>query len=211
MLYLNIPYKEKNEAKALGARWNPNRKQWYVPNKQDYHKFSPWIINKNYLFTTVLCDHFYIVERNFQCIKCKEFTPVIAFGFENYWIFEEDLQPLYWDYGVTITAYYDFIPQKVLDFAQSKWNLRLRYSQFGNCKYVGNRCKHCNRLQGNYLLFQEYGSPFFITSIEDAEDLTLYKIKLSEDIILPNIEFGWCSTDDLVKELAPVIETNIIV
>lgn len=40
MLYIKIPYEEKDAAKALGARWNPERKQWYIPDKKDYHKFS---------------------------------------------------------------------------------------------------------------------------------------------------------------------------
>ena len=30
-IYLKVPYEEKEEAKQLGARWDPDRKQWYVP------------------------------------------------------------------------------------------------------------------------------------------------------------------------------------
>lgn len=30
MLYLEVPFKEKDEAKRLGARWDPNMKKWYV-------------------------------------------------------------------------------------------------------------------------------------------------------------------------------------
>ncbi len=30
-IYLRVPYEEKEEAKQLGARWDPDRKQWYVP------------------------------------------------------------------------------------------------------------------------------------------------------------------------------------
>ena len=37
MLYLNVPYIEKDEAKNLGARWDPQRKKWYAP---DYHKYG---------------------------------------------------------------------------------------------------------------------------------------------------------------------------
>ena len=29
-LFLNVPYNEKDEAKSLGALWNPQRKKWYV-------------------------------------------------------------------------------------------------------------------------------------------------------------------------------------
>ena len=29
-LWLNVSYAEKNKAKALGARWNPEQKKWYL-------------------------------------------------------------------------------------------------------------------------------------------------------------------------------------
>lgn len=29
---LNVPFAEKDAAKALGARWDPRRRTWYVPN-----------------------------------------------------------------------------------------------------------------------------------------------------------------------------------
>lgn len=34
MLILNVPYNEKDDAKSLGARWNPTVKKWYVKNKK---------------------------------------------------------------------------------------------------------------------------------------------------------------------------------
>ncbi|WP_433237720.1 DUF5710 domain-containing protein [Streptosporangium sp. CA-135522] len=30
-LWLDVPYSEKDEAKALGARWDPAAKRWYAP------------------------------------------------------------------------------------------------------------------------------------------------------------------------------------
>lgn len=31
LVWLNVPYAQKDRAKALGARWNPGEKSWYVP------------------------------------------------------------------------------------------------------------------------------------------------------------------------------------
>lgn len=31
LVWLNVPYSQKDRAKALGARWNPGEKSWYVP------------------------------------------------------------------------------------------------------------------------------------------------------------------------------------
>ena len=43
MLLLNVPYEEKDEAKSLGAKWNPELKKWYIQNTEDCGKFIKWI------------------------------------------------------------------------------------------------------------------------------------------------------------------------
>ena len=43
MIILKVPYAEKDEAKALGARWNAARKVWYVPDGQATAPFEKWV------------------------------------------------------------------------------------------------------------------------------------------------------------------------
>ncbi|OQW74037.1 MAG: hypothetical protein BVN35_11095 [Proteobacteria bacterium ST_bin11] len=40
--YLNVPYAEKDAAKALGARWDAAIKKWYVPANKDIALFAQW-------------------------------------------------------------------------------------------------------------------------------------------------------------------------
>ena len=47
MIILKVPYAEKDEAKALGARWNKERKIWYVPDGADGAPFKRWIAPGN--------------------------------------------------------------------------------------------------------------------------------------------------------------------
>ena len=42
MLFLTVPYAEKDEAKALGARWNPTKRRWYVPDGVATEAFAKW-------------------------------------------------------------------------------------------------------------------------------------------------------------------------
>ncbi len=47
-IYLNVPYAQKDAAKALGARWDPANKKWYVQGKDDVSLFSDWLpVNYN--------------------------------------------------------------------------------------------------------------------------------------------------------------------
>ena len=41
--YLNVPFREKDEAKALGARWDPLRRSWYVPAGVALEGFARWL------------------------------------------------------------------------------------------------------------------------------------------------------------------------
>lgn len=42
-LILEVPYAEKNAAKSLGARWDPEMKKWFVPKGHDTKPFRKWI------------------------------------------------------------------------------------------------------------------------------------------------------------------------
>jgi hypothetical protein len=44
MKILKVPYAEKDQAKALGARWNAERKTWYVPDGQPTAPFEQWLV-----------------------------------------------------------------------------------------------------------------------------------------------------------------------
>ena len=40
---LDVPFSEKEEAKMLGARWNPDIKRWFVPAHLNLKLFNKWI------------------------------------------------------------------------------------------------------------------------------------------------------------------------
>lgn len=48
---LTTPFAEKEAAKALGARWDPSRRNWYIENVDDLTPFIRWmpdLIQKRY-------------------------------------------------------------------------------------------------------------------------------------------------------------------
>jgi len=40
--YIHVPYREKDEAKALGAKWDRGAQSWFVPEGGDLAKFEKW-------------------------------------------------------------------------------------------------------------------------------------------------------------------------
>lgn len=41
--YLNVPFEEKDEVKALGGRYDSEKKKWYVPTGRDTTSFRKWM------------------------------------------------------------------------------------------------------------------------------------------------------------------------
>lgn len=39
---LKVPFSEKDQAKALGAKWNAEAKHWYVPQGVNAEPFAKW-------------------------------------------------------------------------------------------------------------------------------------------------------------------------
>ena len=38
-----VPFQDKDQAKALGAKWDGDLKTWYVPPDKDLNKFRRWL------------------------------------------------------------------------------------------------------------------------------------------------------------------------
>ena len=43
MPFIDVPFSEKDEAKAAGAIWKPDEKKWFVPEGFDMKPFDKWI------------------------------------------------------------------------------------------------------------------------------------------------------------------------
>ena len=41
-LYIECPFEEKDECKALGARWDPKARKWFIPEGLDVKPFQQW-------------------------------------------------------------------------------------------------------------------------------------------------------------------------
>lgn len=85
-LYLTTPYGEKDEAKALGAKWDPWVKRWWInkkrPDKQPFARWLPYepevappAINRE-RNTCTGCGTYIDIHIEF-CAACREIHPVI--------------------------------------------------------------------------------------------------------------------------------------
>lgn len=180
MLYLNVPYSEKDIAKNMGAKWNPKERKWYITKYRDYAKFYDWF---PYDGGTIILNNIYLLVGQHHCFKCKKTTRVISFGIKNYLYIDDDYTEIYLNEKIKIAGIIDPIPPKILTYITNKYNFKKRYSQTTGLNEYNNCCDNCDTLQGRYFLYQEVESPFFITSENDLKNLEVYSFPLENDFI----------------------------
>lgn len=82
---LDVPFSEKDEAKALGARWDPQAKVWYVPEGRDSAPLAKWIPQHPESALEpepeypLRSPYYFLVESKSDCWKCGSSTRVHAF------------------------------------------------------------------------------------------------------------------------------------
>ena len=230
MLYLHVPYDEKDIAKKLGAVWKPERKQWAVISRNDYYKFSRWFIDTDEPYIPesimILVDHFYLIEGVQKCWRCKKDTRVIGIGIGPHivldaydYCYEDDdgdfvlspeltpPVPEIVNEEIHIAENIEPWPPGLLEYLKREYNYHYGFSKTLNGKCYANHCQSCNALQGNFFLFHEVNTPFGIDSPKAAEKLKIYKVDLPYDIVTLT-EPGWGSEDWMIYEYGQKLQLN---
>lgn len=216
-IYLNVPYSEKDRAKAMGARWDAEIKKWYYKGLvKNYTQFAKWISDDSEM--TVAFEKIYLVERKRKCYRCGKQTGVVGLALGEHMIIYRDENGIYKsDYyqdkneipNLYVTWYLceSDIPAALLEYIKSNYNVHIGRSKAGGV-YFANHCEHCDTIQGsNYLTEEDTG--FLHQTDEAIEELkkhTIYSIKIDEDIHLDwnvgysGYEYVYCKYGQ-VKEL----------
>lgn len=163
-IYLNVPFAQKEEAKALGARWNPRVKKWYYEgNVKNFEKFGKWILPPEAEEILIAYETLCVIDAPRICYKCKKETRIVGLGIwehsklfcddDIYFIDEpdelsdEELHLAWTDDETTI-------PPLLLDYLKKNYNVKTGYSRTAG-KCFANHCQHCDAIQGNHYLFTE--------------------------------------------------------
>ena len=75
---LDVPFSHKEEAKALGAKWDRTKKVWYVPSGVNPEPFAEWLPGVDR--SDPSAPYIYLVLGKRECWKCHKETSVAAFG-----------------------------------------------------------------------------------------------------------------------------------
>ncbi len=201
---LAVPYEEKDAAKALGARWDPREKVWFVPDGIDPAPFNRWLPVDD-------TPYIYLVFANRTCWSCQKQTEVVGFGIPYSSLYyededEDDCEGA--DYPGTEMSHADSlaivnpigcVPSEIRACIEKRCGYRKVFSKTAQEFQMANTCTSCGRLQGNFMLFEEPDSPLFITDVEDLKKLSFVKVWVGGVYGSP---LSWSSFDKLAFEYA---------
>lgn len=147
-------------------------------------------------------DHFYIVVATQRCFKCGKITSVVSLATDSYVRINDEQFELY-EGDIDFIKLHDIKSELLLQYLNEKYKFYKDYSYTTKTRYLANHCDCCGVLQGNWFLYSEPDSPFFMTSEEKAKALSIFKVNLPYDIdICANVVWG--SGNYLIKEFAEI-------
>lgn len=208
-IYLEVPYQEKDQAKAVGARWDAKVKKWYADTeRKKYRTFAPWILTDSdeaYIAT----EYVYIIEGQRACWKCGKQTRVIGLGIgEHVYLYEDggrthcEVVEDYADPGEEIhlawTSDEERIPPRLLRYLKETYSVKTGYSKAAGTSFA-NHCDCCGAIQGNWFVFGEPDSP--LCPDAEGEELAkkMRKLKIKGIPIEDDLKLQWdigFSTED---------------
>jgi len=174
---LRVPYREKDEAKRLGARWDPAARIWFVPEDLELARFARWL--PTYFVPNVRAPSYMVAASTRSCWRCSGTSRVHGFvlpaGHEtleswddcdkDVWELAEEptlLCCLEWLAPAVATVITSFAPHYRLAFGTDSGSL-----------YWTNHCEFCDAPFGDHETYCEPGQGFLAFTLEDARRITL--------------------------------------
>lgn len=164
-LALDVPFSQKDEAKSLGAKWNPEIKKWYVPKGREVLSFKQWMPDPNDVSKITLNSPLYLACSYQICWKCLK----------EYQVFCLSDRKVYFSFVKSVSKSVDLIlkertPTYFIDYSNT-----VKY-----CYYM-NHCGNCNAKSGDFFLHQKEDSPFLDADYGNSSKIKLIKLDFNPD------------------------------
>lgn len=186
IIFLEVPFAEKDQAKSQGARWNPQEKKWFIRHDQDATLFERWIPNTSTAATFIARAPVYVLRYDQLCWKCNERAPLYCLASHGFQ--EEDWSVDYF----TRYAFLRYTPDNLHRFIKEHLpSYYPDYTQQSNAIYYVNHC-HCGAKFGDFYLHNEPEGAFLPMLPQQAKSIMRYTLIEDEDIPL---DADYCTSE----------------
>lgn len=161
---LQVPFGEKDSARGLGARWDPQRKLWYVPDRLDIAPFRKWLPEP--FQPNVRAPDYKVATGRRCCWHCQQLTRVFAIVLpaqHEVLIIAEEPSNDCWQAGegLALLSYIERLLEPVAVYmSRLAARYRVDYSHTTGTFYWMNHCEHCQARLGDFETLLEFEAPF---------------------------------------------------
>jgi len=174
---LRVPYRDKDDAKRLGARWDAVSRLWYVPGDLDPARFERWRPTDSP--PNVRGPSYFIAASTRRCWRCTATSRVHGFilpaGHETLdGCAESDTAG--WEPGAepTLLSYLDWLaPEVAARIMALTPHYRVACSKVTRSFHWMNLCEHCGAQLGDHETYGEPGQGFLAFTLEQARRISL--------------------------------------
>lgn len=169
LIYLEVPFEDKEKVKSLGAKWHSDRKKWFIPPELDSAAFKEWIPEYETELTSRAISPFYLLKSAEECWKCNQVSEVITFAASG--VEGEELENVKFEY-ITVLS------ERVKAFVEQYYkNYFIDYSNTTESFYYINHCQYCKASLGDFYLHSEPEHAFFPQSEGEASHIEIIELK----------------------------------
>ena len=187
---LDVPFSHKEEAKALGAKWDRTKKVWYVPSGVNPEPFAEWLPGVDR--SDPSAPYIYLVLGKRECWKCHKETSVAAFGIPYRTDNDESVAIAHAPNesghiaidtananALAIVPALGCVPGEIRDYLHKRCGYKPVGARASKAPSLGNTCTSCDALQGSRYLFEEPSSPFALTAINKLPALEFVRVEVA--------------------------------
>ncbi|MGC4087257.1 MAG: DUF5710 domain-containing protein [Polyangiaceae bacterium] len=194
---LQVPFPQKDEAKRLGARWDNQKRVWYVPDGLDTAPFKKWLPKTR--LPDVRAGYYYIAQTYEICWKCGQVSAVFGLlvppghetdegrdgdGLE----FESDAAFEAWanspesqEWEKSDTAAFIFFVSTLPAAVQAQMtkltkSYRIDFSKTLDDSYWMNHCEHCDAKLGDHPMYTPPATTFCPDHERAAALISLHRV-----------------------------------
>jgi Domain of unknown function (DUF5710) len=183
---LNVPFAQKDEAKSLGAKWNPELKKWFVPAGVSPDSFSKWMpptaapiaTKTEEAYHQTLIAPVWLLESKETCYKCHSVSKVFSITSQSIidYDFDDDGEVYYSrqdraeENDHLSMSNLEMVDDRIAKaLAREAPNYRFDFSKTQGARLYMNHCEHCGAKLGDFYMHSEPGGAFFPDTYEAIE------------------------------------------
>jgi len=173
---LNVPYRDKDAAKALGAYWDRRNKTWYITKSSDLELFRKWLpLNQKEILRSSLAP-IMVVTSHSSCWRCKRESSVHCLASSGH-ITRSGQKSVF-----SLYSYLEEIDLDIYRFIKTHFpKYRPDYSKTTDSRYFINHCEHCDAKLGDFFLHEEHDCAFAPNWPEGAQGTEISVLNLRNE------------------------------